>query len=286
MDSPPAGQGAVLEVEGGLVSDIWDDVSGDVAYALAFDLQHSLEYFDADAVLMSVDAREDDPTKVDVRKRFLRVFAAERAFVRHVWSVVAPLTRGGNVVVLFDIDQTLGSRKGRPGKEGKPGESATLVRPAAAPLMARLHGAGVVMGILTTRGITDIRANLADALHLKGVAPYIDPAHLTAAEMPEHASTAATTSSDEIAEEVFAKFRHLLAPAYAELPAFRSWRDFRGRPLPVKDIDKLLQLATTVEDHREQLFVVVDDRDYAGLLAGPDARAVGVHLPENERAHF
>ena len=264
------------------MTQVWDAISGEVAYALAFDLQHSLEYFDADAVLIRADASATDPTKVDVRKRFLRVFAAERAFVRHVWSVIAPLAANaqGQVVVLFDVDQTLGSRKGRDG------ESATLIRPAAVPLMERLRDAGVLMGILTTRGISDLQAGLEDALHLKGVAPYLDPRHLTATEMPEQAPTAATTSSDTVPEEQLARFRHLLLPAYADLAAFRAWRDERGRPLPVKDLDKLLQLAAIVERHPEDVFVVVDDRDYAGLLAGPEARLVGVHLPEDERAHF
>src|SRR5918994_5357210 len=185
----------------GAPEDQWEGMAGEVAYSLAYDLQESLEYFDEDAVLMPVDAREDDPTRVDVRKRFLRIFDAERDFVRRVWTTVGPLLADSlPVVVLFDIDQTLGSRKGRVD------ESATLVRPAAAPLMEQLRDADVRMGILTTRGITDLRANLDDALHLRGIAPYIDPAHITAAEMSEHADVTVTTTSAEVAPDIFDRF--------------------------------------------------------------------------------
>jgi hypothetical protein len=261
--------------------DHWDALAAEVAYSLAFDLQASLEYFDEDAVLMPVDARPDNPTKVDVRKRFLRVFDAERDFVRHVWTVIGPLLDGAApVVVLFDIDQTLGSRKGRAE------ESATLVRPAAAPLMGQLREAGVRMGILTTRGITDLRANLDDALHLRRIAPYLDPDHITAAEMSEHADVTVTTTSAEVEPEIFERFRALLAPPYDDLDAFRGFRDDRGRPLPATDLNKLLQLAATVQAHPGVRLVVVDDRDYAALLGGADRPVVGVHLAPHERAHF
>src|SRR3954469_21991232 len=156
---------------------VWADIAGEVAYALAFDWQNTLEYFDADKVLMAADARDDDATKVDQRKRFLRVFESERQFVCAVWSAAGPLLEFEQLVVLFDIDQTLGSRKGRTG------ESATLIRPSAPPLMGALRDNGAVMGILTTRGISDLHANLADELHLGGVADYLDPRHLTGAEM-------------------------------------------------------------------------------------------------------
>jgi len=256
-------------------------MSGEVAYALAFDLQNSLAYFDADKVLIPTDARADEPTKVDIHRRFVRVFAAERAFVRRVWSTVAPLLEGPDqVVVLFDIDQTLGSRKGRPG------EAATLVRPSAALLMAQLEAAGVLMGILTTRGISDLRANLEDALHLKRIAPYLDARHLTAAEMSEHSSYAATAPASEMPADALAPLASVLAPAYASVAALQAWRDERGRPLPPKDLDKLAQLRHVRDGHPDTMFVVVDDRDYAALLAGPAARVVGVHLAEDERAHY
>ncbi|NHC47598.1 hypothetical protein [Motilibacter aurantiacus] len=259
---------------------VWSDISGEVAYALAFDWQNTVEYFDADAVLMSSDARDDDATKVDQRKRFLRVFESERRFVCSVWSAAAPLLADGPLIVLFDIDQTLGSRKGREG------ESATLVRPCAAPLMGALRDAGAVMGIITTRGITDLHSNLADTLHLGGVADYLDPRFLTGAEMERYAEMAAYTTSAEVPQEQFSRFRAVLAPPYDELPAFRELRDARGRPLPAKDLDKLLQLAAIREEHPGQRFLVVDDRDYAGLLAGAQARVVGVHLTEAARAHY
>jgi hypothetical protein len=254
-------------------------MAGEVAYALAFDLQASLEYFDEDAVLIPWDARADDPTKVDVRRRFLRVFDAERDFVRHVWQVVGPLLDvPASVVVLFDIDQTIGSRKGRDQ------QSATLVRPAAAPLMSQLGEDGVRMGILTTRGISDLRANLDDTLHLHRIAPYIDPVHITAAQMSEHADLLVTSA--EVTPAVFDRFRGLLAPPYDELEAFRRLRDHRGRPLPSIDINKLLQLAVSVQAHQDACFVVVDDRDYAAYLGGTGTRVVGVHLAPEERAHF
>jgi hypothetical protein len=261
--------------------DVWDGMAGEVAYALAYDWHSSLEYFDSDTVLVRYDARDDDPGRVDVRKRFVRVFDSERAFVRRVWGMVAELREAGRrVVVLFDIDQTLGSRKGRDG------QSATLVRPAAPLLMARLHEAGVVMGILTTRGISELHRNLEDVLHLQGVAPYLDPAHLTAAEMERYHSETPTVSADRVSPEVFARFCALLRAPYDDLETFRASQDERGSPLPVKDVDKLLQLAVVRSDHPEATFVVVDDRDYAGLLAGPAQRVVGVHLAEHERAHF
>jgi hypothetical protein len=258
----------------------WDEMAGEVAYALAFDLHTSLQYFDEDVVLMPVDARDDDPTKVDIRKRFLRVFNSERDFVRRVWGAVTPLLGDRQVVVLFDIDQTLGSRKGRPG------ESATLVRPSAAPLMRELAESGVTMGILTTRGITELCDNLDDTLHLRRIAPYIDVAHLTAAEMAEHADVTVTTTSADVAPLVFGRFRRLLRQPYDDVESFGALRDARGRPLPPKDLNKLLQLAVIREDHKEPTFVVIDDRDYADLLAGPEARVVGVHLAEHERAHY
>ena len=255
-------------------------MAGEVAYALAFDLHTSLEYFDEDAVLIPADARRDDPTKVDVRKRFLRVFDAERDFVRRVWGAVTPLLGDGPVVVLFDIDQTLGSRKGRVR------ESATLVRPAAAPLLRELREEGVTLGIHPTRGITQLRDDLHDALHLAGIAPYVDVDHVTAAEMAEHADVAVTSTSADVTADAFARFRALLASPYDDLDAFRRWRDARGRPLPPKDLNKLLQLGVILDDHPDTSFVVVDDRDYADLLAGPRARIVGVHLAEHERAHY
>lgn len=202
-------------------------MAGEVAYALAYDWHSSLEYFDSDTVLVRYDARTDDPRRVDVRKRFLRVFASERAFVRRVWSTVAELREAGRrVVVLFDIDQTLGSRKGRDG------QTATLVRPAAPLLMARLHEAGVVMGILTTRGISELHRNLTDVLHLGGVAPYLDRAHLTAAEMERYHSDTPTVSADRVTGEVFERFRPLLRPPYDDLEVFRAHRDARGHALP------------------------------------------------------
>lgn len=259
----------------------WDEIAAEVAYSLAFDLHESLEYFDEDVVLMPVDARDDDPTKVDERKRFMRVFDAERDFVRHVWAVVEPLLGDGvPVVVLFDIDQTLGSRKGRLE------ENATLVRPAAAPLMRQLREAGVRMGILTTRGITELRANLDDVLHLRGIATYVDPVHITAAEMAEHADITVATTGAEVEPDIFDRFRSLLIPPYQDLDTFRALRDDRGEPLPAKDLNKLLQLATIVQLHDDVRIVAVDDRDYAALLAGPQARVVGVHLAHHERAHY
>src|SRR3954452_14241395 len=195
---------------------VWADSAGEVAYALAFDWQNTLEYFDADKVLMAADARHDDATKVDQRKRFLRVFESERQFVCAVWSTAGPLLDDGELVVLFDIDQTLGSRKGRAG------ESATLIRPSAAPLLRALRDSGAVMGILTTRGITDLHSNLADKLHLGGVADYLDPRFLAAAEMEQYADVAATTTGDEVPAELFARFSALLAPPYDGLEAFRG----------------------------------------------------------------
>src|SRR3954462_8454606 len=112
---------------------VWSDIAGEVAYALAFDWQNTLEYFDADRVLMAADARDDDATKVDQRKRFLRVFESERQFVSAVWTAAGPLLENETLVVLFDIDETLGSRRVRAG------ESATLIRPSAAPLMRALR---------------------------------------------------------------------------------------------------------------------------------------------------
>lgn len=251
-----------------------------MAYALAFDLHTSLAYFDEDAVLMPVDARDDDPARVDERKRFLRMFDAERDFVHRVWRALEPVIAERRTVVLFDIDQTLGSRKGRPG------ESATLVRPAAVPLMRELRDAGLSMGILTTRGITEVRSNLADELHLGDIAPYLDDAHITAADMPEHADVATTASSAEVPAGVFDRFGHLLRPPYDDLEAFRALRDRRGRPLPAKDINKLLQLAAIRQHHPDTCFVVVDDRDYADLLAGTEVGVLGIHLADHERAHY
>jgi hypothetical protein len=152
--------------------------------------------------------------------------------------------------------------------------------------MEQLRDADVRMGILTTRGITDLRANLDDALHLRGIAPYIDPDHITAAEMSEHADVTVTTTSAEVAPDIFDRFRSLLAPPYDDLDTFRALRDDGGQPLPAADLNKLLQLAAIVPQHRGVRLVVVDDRDYAALLGGPGSPVVGVHLAHHERAHF
>lgn len=260
--------------------DVWDDMAGEVAYALAHDLQSSLEYFDRDSVLMREDARADDPTRVDVRRRFLRVFDAERDFVRHVSRAVFPLLDGPPVVVLFDIDQTLGSRKSRSD------EDATLVRPAAVPLMRALQEAGVTMGILTSRGITELQRNLVDGLHLQSLAPYVSETHLTAAEMDRHVDVATLPPSDEVTAELHERLAPLLQPEYQDRAALRALRDDRGRPLPPIDLAKLLQLAVVREDHPDTVFVVVDDRDYVDLLGGSSVRLVGVHLAPHERAHY
>jgi len=131
-----------------------------------------------------------------------------------------------------------------------------------------------------------LRANLDDALHLRGIAPYIDPDHITAAEMSEHADVTVTTTSAEVEPEIFQRFRSLLAPPYDDLDAFRGFHDDRGWPLLAIDLNKLLQLATTVQAHPDVRLVVVDDRDYAALLGGADSPVVGVHLSPHERAHF
>lgn len=254
-------------------------MAGEVAYSLAFDLQASLQYFDASTVLIPADALPGDPTTVDVRRRFLRVFDAERDFVRHVWAVVEPLL-DAEVVVLFDIDQTLGSRKGRPGV------SATLIRPSARPLLAQLREVGVLVGILTSRGISDLRANLDDALHLRRIAPFVDPEHVIAAATTEHADTAVTTTSAEVDAAIFERVQPLLAAPYDELETFRDFRDERGRSLPAIDVNKLLQLSSASRTHPRVRFVVVDDRDYAALLGRPSSPVSGVHLPPHERAHY
>lgn len=267
-------------------------MAAEVAYALAFDLQASLQYFDEDEVLISVDARSDEPEKVDLRKRYVRVYESDRAFVRRVLTAVHEHLDGlaergrereRQLVVLFDIDQTLGSRK------GKPGESATLLRPSAAPLMERLQALGVVQGIITTRGISDLESNLSDDNHLKRIAPYLEDSRLTAAEMERYQHSAATSDNDEVDEDTFLGFAHLLGPDLAEVDAFRAVRDEKGKPLPAKDLDKLLQLADTLADDEadgqvDAEFLVIDDRDYAGLLRTD--RLTGVHLAESERAHF
>lgn len=198
--------------------------------------------------------------------------------MRRVWSVLTPLLDAAEIVVLFDIDQTLGSRKGRSG------ESATLVRPSAVPLMRELREAGVTMGVLTTRGITELCENLEDALHLEGIAPYLDVRHLTGHGMPEHADITVTISSDEVPAEVFARIQPILRSPYDDVGAFRALRDRRGRPLPAKDLNKLLQLAAIREHHPDTCFVAIDDRDYAELLGGPETGVVGIHLADHERA--
>lgn len=259
----------------------WEQMAAEVAYTLACDLQTSLRYFDCDNVLIPSDARDDDPTRVDQRKRYLRMFSSERAFVVRVWTAVAaPLAaRADAVVVLFDVDQTLGSRKGRDG------ESATLIRPSAVPLMAQLREVGARMGLLTTRGIRELRRNLEDVLHLQGIAPYLDENHLIAANMEVHADRTVDYPASQLAPDLYEPIRRLLAPPADTLEGLRAYRDERGRPLPAKDVNKLLQLAYLRQCYPYLEFVVVDDRDYAALLR-PDGPILGIHLAEHERAHF
>jgi hypothetical protein len=251
-----------------------------VAYTLASDLQTTLRYFDRDKVLISSDARDDDPTKVDQRKRFMRMFDSDRAFVLRVWTAVGEwLNFGDRLVVLFDLDQTLGSRKGRDG------ESATLLRPAAVPLLGQLRQDGLHLGIITTRGITELRRHLEDRLHLQAIAPYLDLEHLTAAGMELHAARMLDCTAADLPAGIYAPLRRLLAPPADTLEGLRAFRDARGLPLPAKDLNKLLQLASIRERYPYLRFLVVDDRDYAGLLQ-PDGPITGVHLAEHERAHY
>jgi phosphoglycolate phosphatase-like HAD superfamily hydrolase len=261
----------------------WEEIAPEVAYRLAYDLRTSLAYFDQDKVLIASDAREDEPTRVDPRKRFIRMYEAERAFVVRVREALERHRRQGHhdLVVLFDIDQTLGSRKRRDG------QTATLLRPAAVPLLRQLAAEGVRTGIITTRGMSDLKENLEDALHLKGIAPYVDQTHLTAAEMELHADHTVERPSTETTPELFDEFAELLEPPLDEVGPFRAFRDARGAPLPAKDLNKLLQLAHLRRVHPGVSFVVVDDRDYAGLLRADGPRRItGVHLEEDERAHY
>ena len=66
--------------------------------------------------------------------------------------------------------------------------------------------------------------------------------------------------------------RHL----YTSAPELQS--------LPATDTAKLVQLAGVRVADPGAVVLVVDDRDDAALLPGPDV--VGVHLAEDERAHF
>lgn len=267
----------------------WEAVAPAIFHRLVTVTIPLIDRIEGDKALIAADRVSEADERVDPERRHSRLRESEEAFFKRVYGEILRLTHGDprGVVLLFDIDQTLASRKHITGDyEG------SLVRPAAPFLLDLLYKQGYVLSILTSRSVGDIMTGLMRKDDLAEIEPYISRQYVVGVE-DQDLSDLGVDAEAAFSFEDFMHFRPLLKQAFntgeamIDEDAFRFYRDHKDKGFPVKDIIKLGKLADFHKHDPTSLFIVIDDRDYADMLSKePEAKVKGIFLREHERAHY
>lgn len=271
-----------------MIDAFWNEIQPTVITTLDHDTIPAICEADGDKAVITAD-KKPGTDQVDEAARRERMLASEKKFVYRVLGDVLRLSDGDprSTLVLFDLDQTLVSRKSR--DEGTEG---SVVRPSAVPLLLFLYKYGYTVGILTSRGTTDIMSGLIRPDDVQSVSEFIDRNYVLGVDQEDIGSIAVDAAA-ELSVESFAVIQPILNDEYRSkqsrdnYDAFRFWVDRKGKGFPVKDVIKLEKLADLNRQNPSVRYIVVDDREYAAQIStDPSVLVKGIQLAEDERAHF
>ena len=190
-------------------------------------------------------------------ERIERMMAREKTFVTSVLSRVerAREERGGDMVILFDINETIGSTKFVDGNNFH-----TLLRPSLMPMMEKLRAMGIKIGFISNWGKEAMERQLQDTQDLESLREYITPKYIYSTRVG-YEQDLPYRSVEELAQKLKETFGGDLGVVDdALLGAEGEYPDSSG------DYEKLFFLKKIQSELNGKTVIVVDDLDYPKYL--------------------
>jgi len=160
----------------------------------------------------------------------------------------------GKTLILFDVDETIGSAVYTSGNTFK-----TLLRPSLVPLLESLKARGVSIGLLTNRGQDALQGQLSESDQLAPIASYLDRTHIYSsrgrAVEQSGEEIAALLKTEEISGGQGVLDKKLLSEnvEYTALGASGDW-------------EKIFVLQELKEKNPDTAIIAVDDFQYPRFL--------------------
>ncbi len=123
--------------------------------------------------LLTEKMRKSEEREEKIKEEIEGCVEREKQFVLKMFEVIEKVVaaHAGERVILFDIDETIGSAVMGADKR----LSKTVMRPSLLPLLEKLRSIKCEIGFLTSRGDGYLREQLEDPQNIGAIKEYVDP---------------------------------------------------------------------------------------------------------------
>jgi flagellar biosynthesis/type III secretory pathway chaperone len=203
----------------------------------------------------------------EAREKLLK--REEQFFVRVLTAArMAEERSPGNAIVLFDIDETIGTANFDEGKD-----LVTKLRPSLIPLLEKFKTLNLEVGFLSSRGKESMDKQLGDENNLGPIKEYVNPNLVFSSR--KYSSGDSRNFRDKLHEGSYEVIDVSLVEAEGEF----------GGPTTNGEQQKIKALQEIKEQNPEKSFVVVDDINYPKFLNEKNG-IFGVSLADGNGAFY